>query len=387
MFLRRKNKKSTSNDKPVIAVVSDSIYPYMKGGKEVRYDAITAQLASLGFEVHVFTMHWWEGPKHIERNGVQLHAISELHSLYDDDRRSIAQAVKFSIACFRMLRYDFDILEADHMPYIQLYPLRLIAWIKGVPLYVTWHEVWGLKYWNEYLGNKGFIAAAIERVAMNLPNRIFAASSGTAERLHLRRGTSKRVVTLPNGVDMQRIRAVEPSAQKFDILCVSRLLSHKNVDLLLQAVEMLHEDGVELTLGIVGQGPELDRLKALSSQLGLDEFVTFLGTVEGEDSVYELMKSAKVVAMPSVREGFGLVVLEALACGTPVVTTNHSDNHARLLVEDGVDGVLCNATSGDVATAIQKALELKDSAAHSSHRLGWDDVAEEIVEHYLKGSK
>ena len=69
----------------------------------------------------------------------------------------------------------------------------------------------------------------------------------------------------------------------------------------------------------------------------------FYGSLEHTRDVYGLIKSSSVFVLPSVREGFGIVVVEALACGVPVITTDHPDNQARLLVEDGVTGWLCRA--------------------------------------------
>ena len=74
-----------------------------------------------------------------------------------------------------MVKYNYDVIEADHMPYLQLLPLRIVASIRRVPFVVTWHELWGPKYWRQYLGTQlGVIAAGIERLATRLPGMIIA---------------------------------------------------------------------------------------------------------------------------------------------------------------------------------------------------------------------
>ena len=132
--------------------MSDAVYPWHKGGKEVRYWALNAGLARAGFDVHVYTMHWWDGPRDQVTDGVSYHAICRRRELYTGERRSIVQALVFAVACLRLLGRRFDAIEADHMPYLQLFPRRVVATLKRVPLFVTWHEVWGPAYWQEYLG-------------------------------------------------------------------------------------------------------------------------------------------------------------------------------------------------------------------------------------------
>src|SRR6202040_1356974 len=93
------------------------------------------------------------------------------------------QAIFFALACMRLLGSRFDVLEADHMPYLQILVLRFVATVKRKRFVVTWHEVWGKSYWRKYLGRAGFAAGFVERMAMRLPDHIIAASPHTAERL------------------------------------------------------------------------------------------------------------------------------------------------------------------------------------------------------------
>src|SRR5664280_750230 len=98
-----------------IALVSDAIYPYNKGGKETRIFELSTRLAEAGHDVHIYTMKWWDEP-HNQRaeNGVTLHAISPKYSLYKDEKRSIKQGILFGLACLRLLRAKFDVAEVDH---------------------------------------------------------------------------------------------------------------------------------------------------------------------------------------------------------------------------------------------------------------------------------
>jgi len=163
--------------------VLDAIHPYSAGGRETRYRHIVSQLSTQGHDVTFYTMHWWTGPRSKQSDGVGYKAIMKYVPLYHGNRRSIGHAVRFALASFRMVFYRYDIIEADHMPYLQLLPLRIVAALRRVPLVVTWHEVWGPRYWRQYLGPFGVIAAAIERAATMLPQLIITVSPETHERL------------------------------------------------------------------------------------------------------------------------------------------------------------------------------------------------------------
>jgi glycosyltransferase involved in cell wall biosynthesis len=370
-------------------VVSDAIYPYHKGGKEVRYHHICPRLARSGFDVQVFTMHWWKGSRRREEDGVRYHAVSRLVPLYVGERRSVLQAALFSIGCLRLLGHRFDAIEADQMPYLPLFPLRLVATIKRVPLVVTWHEVWGAAYWREYMGAFGVVGAALERLAMHTPDLIVAENDETRRRLLDAGLPAARVTVVPNGVDMAVIAAAAPAATTFDLIYVGRLLGHKRVDDLLTAVDRLGREGVPLTCAIVGVGPERERLEELASELDISEQVRFFGSLEQHADVYGLIKSSGVFVLPSVREGFGIVVVEALACGIPVITTDHPDNQARLLVEDGVTGWLCRPSGDGLAEAIRQSRRGQADLTRAAATLGicdWDRIVDRLAGLYETGS-
>ena len=82
--------------------------------------------------------------------------------MYSGDRRSLKQALLFGLACLRLLRADFDLLEADQIPFFQLFVLRAVATLRRKPFIITWHEVWSRSYWRDYLGWAGWAAWAAE---------------------------------------------------------------------------------------------------------------------------------------------------------------------------------------------------------------------------------
>ncbi|HLH59856.1 MAG TPA: glycosyltransferase family 4 protein [Streptosporangiaceae bacterium] len=365
----------------MIAIVSDAIHPYHRGGKELRYQELIWRLAARG-DVHVYTMHWWNGPKVRHEDGVAFHAISRLVPLYVKDRRSLWQAAVFGLACLRMLGRDFDVLEADHIPFAQVLVLRLVTWLKRKPFVVTWHEVWGRSYWRQYLGRLGFVAWLIESLAMRLPDHIIAASPQTAERLRGLVGEKPAISVAPNGMDLAEVAITSPDSAPTDIAVVGRLMPHKRVDMLLDALALLRAEGTTLTCRVIGDGPEKAALCQRVRDLGLTGAVEFRHDVSEQKDVYGLLKAARVCVFPSAREGFGIAVLEALACGVPVVTTSAPDNMARHLVQRSVRGTVCEPSAAALATAIKAALAGPGAGEPDLwlREYSWDATADRVAE-------
>jgi glycosyltransferase involved in cell wall biosynthesis len=303
---------------------------------------------------------------------VTFHGISPLFPLYKKGRRSISEALLFSLACLRMLVCRFDVIEADHMPYFQIFALRLIAAVKRKRLVVTWHEVWSRSYWRQYLGPLGVIAWHIERLAMAMPDQIIAASAQTAEALRDALGPRAAIVAAPNGIDLEAVRAAYPDPETTDIVAVGRLMSHKRIDMLLEAVALLHAEGMPVTCRIIGDGPERENLHAVAQSLNVTDAVDFRHDVGEQKEVYALLKAARVSVFPSAREGFGIAVLEALACGVPVVTTSAPANLARHLVTRPAQGSVCGPSATAIAQAVRAWLAA-DPAGPNPDRLRCDD--------------
>jgi len=338
-----------------VAMVSDAIHPYHRGGKELRYHELTQRLADR-VDIDVYTMQWWDSAPVRQEGGVTFHAISPLVPLYVNERRSLSQAFRFGFACLRMLRYDFDVLEADHIPFLQVFVLRLVTTLKRKRFVVTWHEVWGREYWRRYLGLAGYAAWIIEALAMRQPDHIVAASPQTAERLRASLGDRCAISVAPNGIDLAAVEAVSPDSAPTDLVVVGRLMAHKRVDMLLESVAMLHAEGLPVTCRVIGNGPERLELHRRVQRLGIANFVDFRHDISEQKDVYSLLKAARACVFPSAREGFGIAVLEALACGVPVITTSAPDNLAQHLVARSVRGIVCDPSTEALATAIRGAL-------------------------------
>jgi glycosyltransferase involved in cell wall biosynthesis len=178
-------------------------------------------------------------------------------------------------------------------------------------------------------------------------------------------------------------RAMEPIDEKwFDhdipvLVAVGRLVAAKDYPTMLRAVALLRQNR-NVRLLILGDGPERDTLERLSETLGLTDCVRFLGFVLNP---YPYMKRASAFVLSSAWEGFGMVLIEALACGTPIVSTDCDAGPAEILV-NGKFGRLARA--GDpvsLATAIAASLEEKHDPNVLKERAQMFSIEEAIAQY------
>jgi glycosyltransferase involved in cell wall biosynthesis len=370
-----------------IAFVSDAIYPYFKGGKEKRLFEMSTRLAKMGNEVHIYCMKWWDSNEQDRvESGVHLHAICRLYPLYNDDRRSIKEGIFFGLACLKLVTKSFDVADVDHMPFFQLYSMWLVCKLKNKPLVASWSEVWGRAYWLQYMGMSGNIAALIERCSVALPSKIVSISPHTTNQLKDKLHCKKPITLIPCGVDLKKINAVKPAAHTSDIIFAGRLLEHKRVDLLVRTVAKSKKLGRPLSCIIIGEGPEKSRLKKLANKLKVEELIEFHDFYENHNDVYALIKASKVFAFPSEREGFGIVVIEANACGKPVVTNSAYANAAKDLITFGYNGYTAEGTVNSFTKSIHAALdecaELEQKCTDFAKGFDWKLFPKKLRETY-----
>lgn len=135
------------------------------------------------------------------------------------------------------------------------------------------------------------------------------------------------------------------------LISIGRLIKRKALGDLLLAMSRLEDEGFRLL--IIGEGPEQARLRELAKRLGLSSRVHFLGAIWGE-AKYQYLAASDIFVLPSVHEGFGLVFLEAMYCGLPVIAS--SSGGQTDFLRDGETGFLVPV--GDVDALAQRILRL-----------------------------
>jgi D-inositol-3-phosphate glycosyltransferase len=273
--------------------------------------------------------------------------------------------------------------------------------IWGVPLVASFHTLGKVKNYSLALGETPESGARLtgeERVIADADRIVAATPVEAAQLVGLYRADPSRIRVIPPGVDhelfsprpREQARARLHLAELRLLLFVGRLQAHKGPDVavrtLAEAVARDPGGTDDLVLAIVGgpsgsaHGEEMARLMDLASRLGVGERV-MLFPPQPQARLADFYAAADVVLVPSRSESFGLVALEAQACGTPVVAAEVGG--LRYVVDDGVTGFLVEGHDpGDHADRVLELLRDRErsdrmGAAGLEHslRFSWDATA------------
>jgi glycosyltransferase involved in cell wall biosynthesis len=348
-----------------VCIAYDCLFPWTVGGAERWYRALAERLVAEGHEVTYITRLQWEPGAEPEIPGVRVVAVSRADPLYDDDgRRRIGPPLRFGAGVLRHLlrhRRSYDAVHLCSFPFFSLIAARLALAGSGVPVAVDWFEVWSRGYWEEYLGRAaGLVGHLIQRLCVLLTPRAFVFSE-----LHERRlrdeGLRGDVVRLRGlwGGDPADVPEPRPAAQPSTVVFAGRHIPEKRAATIPAAMALLPDHRAQ----ILGDGPERNAVLAEVARLGLSERVDVPGFVDASE-VADAMATATCLLLPSVREGYGLVVVEAARLGTPSVVVAAPDNAAVELVEEGVNGIVAPDGSPEaLVAAVRAAAPLRGSTA------------------------
>jgi glycosyltransferase involved in cell wall biosynthesis len=243
-----------------------------------------------------------------------------------------------------------------------------------------------LRYERGWNRARFLLLSKLERRNVRKAARVFVTSHHSQAAATAAYGLSAGDVSVvPEGIDVDSwagfIPDRNPEPQAPTILSVARQYRRKNTAALVRAMSGVRKALPGARLRIVGGGPELGRLRSLVRSLGLDDAVTLVGSLGGLEEVRAEFARADVFCLPSRQEGFGIVFLEAMAAGLPIVAadcgaTPETAPHGEvsiLVAPDDVEGL---------ATALTRVLldvDLRDrlaaGAAARWTRFGWPEVA------------
>lgn len=373
-----------------IAYVYDAAYPWVKGGAEKRIYDLALRMVQRGHEVHCYSWGWWwaeEEKEDIIFDGIHMHGVGEPKELYTDNRRSISEAILFSVRLIpKLWKENFDVVDCQGFPFFSCFPAKFHSIMGKSFLIITALEIWG-DYWYTYLGFMGFFGKALEKIIYRLSDHIICISPKTEKNLQDIRRINRSMV-IPPGINFKEIEQVLPKNEEWDLIFAGRLIKEKRVDLLIRSLSNVKKSNPDINCLIVGDGPEMENLKGLARDLDLLSNLKFMGFLENVSDLFGFMKAAKVLVLPSEREGFGMVVVEANACGLPVVVVEGTMNAAVDLVQEGVNGFITPSLKKDMELQINQALKerdkLKTKCIESARRYDWNEIVSNLECYYQK---
>jgi glycosyltransferase involved in cell wall biosynthesis len=202
---------------------------------------------------------------------------------------------------------------------------------------------------------------AAVRLASLLTRRVVCVSEDSRQISAAEGIPERKLMVIRNGIDTTRFAYRGPII-KGPAVAVGRLVPAKGVDILIRAVSIIVRSHRDFTLVVAGDGPARPRLEQLAQEFGIENHVRFLGEVS---DVPALLARSSMLVQPSLSEGIPLTVLEAMACGLPVVATRVGGTSE--VVEDGITGRL--VTPGDPISLARGVMTLW-SAQDGSHSIG-----------------
>ncbi len=289
----------------------------------------------------------------------------------------------------KILDVNPEILHIQYGPHLSIINILLK---NKYPIIFTIHSIYAIDEkmfeWvsiSRYIYRK--ILSIVERMMIlkSLTNIIVAAPP---MRDILINKTKAKIYIIPNGIDLKYVRDITSKSIGHPcILYVGRLTKRKGVDILLKAIPMIKDLIPNILLYIIGEGPQDNELKEIVKDLNIDNNVKFLGFVSEEEK-YSYYKHVDICIIPSIDEPFGIVLLEAMACGKPIVASNVGG--IPFVVEDGKTGILVKP--GDVDILAEKIIMLLQSeelreqmgmaGKEKTANFSWQVIAEQTVKIY-----
>ena len=345
-----------------IAFVYDAVYPFVAGGVERRNYAV-AEVLREKHRVALYGFDYWADRRDACLSDCRYVAVGPPVPLYDAaGQRRISEALMFAGRLLKaLLRSHEEVWDVANFPFFSVPAAWLASRIRRRKLIVSWYEYWG-DYWYRYLGWRGFLGRWVERIALRCSPSVIAISEVTRRRLILAGYPHERITVVPGGVDLQSIDRAPTADETHDLIYVGRLLAHKRVHLAIEALADLRRTHSSATLAIVGDGPELKRLRELVARLRLESAVCFYGKLATAEQVYAQLKSSRVLVAPSEREGFGISVVEAWGCGVPAVVCAGDENAMCELINRSFKGRVAEPNAASIATACRELLSQPRSA-------------------------
>jgi glycosyltransferase involved in cell wall biosynthesis len=380
-----------------VCLACDRLYPYTVGGADRWYRNLAEGLVARGEDVTFVTQRQWPREIRAEVPGARVITIGPRVDLYSDTRRRILPGLAFALGLLRHLLLAgrrYDVVHVASFPLLHVLAAILLRPLARYRLVIDWHEVWTREYWQTYLGRtRGYVAWRVQRRCVRSKHRSICFSVLHARRLKDEGFKGELTVVKGEYVGARSNGNGRPRRPEPVLVYAGRQIPEKRIGLLVEAFDRLRHDLPDLRCEIFGDGPSRESVRRLVESKGLSEWVSVPGFVD-EEVLEDTLSRALCMVLPSVREGYGLVVVEASAHGTPSVVVDGPDNAAVELVEEGKNGVIAPAPSPDaLAEAVRRVheagMELRDSTAAwfslNERRLSLQDSLDSILDCYRDG--
>jgi glycosyltransferase involved in cell wall biosynthesis len=328
-----------------VAIAYDCLYPFTIGGAEKYYRGLAERLGRRHRVFFLTREQWSSGaPPRIAPN-VEVIPVCGPSDLYGaNGRRRIEPTLAYGLGLFRHLarrRRDYDVVHVASFPFFSVLATRAARALGGPPSVVDWLEVWSREGWQTYLGGRrAAVGRAIQQLCIRLSDVAVVHSELHARRLEaagaVRRHLLRGLYEGPTDAS-QDFTTGAPRASL--AVFAGRHIPEKGVAAIPEAIAIARRDVPDLEAIVFGDGPERPRVESEIARLGLAGIVRCEGFAS-ESSLHAALARAMCLLLPSAREGFGLVVVEAASFGTPSIVLRAPESAAPELIVEGENGIV-----------------------------------------------
>jgi glycosyltransferase involved in cell wall biosynthesis len=353
-----------------VGIISYDFYPPI-GGQGVYVHEIHKRLHEHGITPYVFSSREGDG--------------AESCFSY-----KVPNPVSFSLIVNKRINKWVKEHELD-LVHVQGGPGGVLLFKKpAVPLVYTAHHLYSQQY--EFLHKPVYaFLKHLEKVGYLRSDRIVAVSSTTRDSLVQKYNIPEsKIEIIPDGVDFTDFKPLILEKIPDSVLYVGRLCERKGIRYLIEAISIIKRKKQDIKLYIVGTGALEGELRKMVTDYSLNDTISLLGGVSQEELV-KWYNHAEVFVLPSLFEGFGIVCIEAMACGTPVIGTDVPG--IIDIIENQKTGSLVSSRNAEkLAGAIEQLLTNKDLRLRlgqagrdkALRNYSWDDITKKIAQLYVE---
>ena len=363
----------------------NKVSPKFSGGAEIRLKEIGRRFVRKGHEIHIICGKTELNlPSYEIFEGMHIHYVNTIPKLFFKFRKLSFYLSRylFYILNFRLvykIAKKVDIIVDDIAPSCS--SAYIVGKILNKPVYATFHEYNGLTLFKFKDPFTAFLSVLNEYLLKVFNFEKIITVSENSKKNMVEFGIPKeKIVVVPNGIDFSKYQIPKILKEKNSIVIVGRLAKQKGHIYLIKAMHKVIQQVPDAKLYIIGDGYLRNELESYVKNSELEKNIIFMGKVSEEEKIERLHKS-ELFVLPSLHEGFGIVLLEAMACGLPIIASDLPV--FRELMDEQNGYFVEKANSKEFAKKIVELLrdvEKRDRIGRYNQeyvkRFDWDKVAE-----------
>ncbi len=277
-------------------------------------------------------------------------------------------------------RIKFDLIHA-HFAHPSGYVAAMVSKIFKRPYILTVH---GSDILEKYVDKKTVNRRKRNRnFGLRQADRVICVSHYLKKAIMNLGVPSEKIAVIPNGIDTKTFYLSSSPNGKSDIIFVGNFIERKGLDLLIKSFKKISMKSPDVNLKILGNGPIKSKIQLMVNELELNNRVKFMDQVSNTE-IATIIQNSRLLCLPSREEGFGVVLIEALACGVPVVGAR-TGGIIDIIKSEEIGLLFEPGDANDLAFKLQYALDKKwnqDMIRQAGLKFSWDRIIDQIIEQY-----